>query len=96
MNAQFLGDFDKRSLESIVKFYVAAEWYLSALKDYRWSLENELQRNKTVPSNSAPVKLLGQLRKLEKDVYERAPEAQNALCEIAEIYPKSLPLAVQA
>ena len=87
-NAQSLGDFDGDTVEAVVKFYAAAEWFLSTLKDYRWSLADELRRNPAPPHDAAPMKLLEQLRDLRADVESRLRVATEQLCGVAGIDPE--------
>jgi hypothetical protein len=82
-NADTLGSFDDIVVEAVVRFYGLAEWLLSTIQEYGTALAYELQLQKTVVANSAPRKLLGQVRTIMFDADRAAVDAGRKLADVA-------------
>jgi len=89
-NAGRLGDFDAAVVESVVSFYVEAEWFVSTLESYRWSLYRELELYKTLQPCSTPLIHLSRLRERMPHLEQGALTASRALCQIAGVTYDSL------
>jgi hypothetical protein len=89
-NTDYLGGFDHALVEKIVRFYGRAEWLFTSIREYTWSLDRELERQKNVAAGSAPRKLLQQIQKLMYETDTAAVEAMKKLCEVAGVSFDSL------
>lgn len=84
-NTDTLGTFDDRAVEFVVRFYGLAEWLLATIQEYQTALAFELQFQHSVPSGSAPRKLLKQVQTLMFDTDKAAVNAGRLLANVAEI-----------
>jgi hypothetical protein len=82
-NTDTLGSFDDTAVKLVVSFYGFAEWLLSAIKEYQTALAYELQLQRTVVPNSAPRKLLGEVKTIMFKADEAAVNAGRLLGGVA-------------
>jgi hypothetical protein len=91
-NAGKLGDFDSATVESVVSFYVAAQWFVSTIESYQTNLYRELELYTSLQPASAPVTLLARLRDDMPHLEQAALTACRNLCKVAAIEYDSLEL----
>jgi hypothetical protein len=91
-NAGKLGHFDDRIVESVVTFYVEAEWFVSALEDFNESVYQELRLYKTINMGSAPLVYLSRLKERMPILEQGAHAACRNLCPISGVSYDSLQL----
>ncbi len=89
-NAGKLGQFDDQIVQSVVTFYVEAEWFVSTLDSYNRSVYRELELYQTIKMGSAPVIHLARLRERVSKLEQAALSACRNLCSIACISYDSL------
>jgi hypothetical protein len=91
-NAGKLGHFDDEVVQSVVTFYVEAEWFVSTLQSFNWSVYRELELYKTITMGSTPVIHLSRLRKRMPSLDQAALAACRNLCAVAGVSYDSLQL----
>lgn len=91
-NAGKLGRFDDKIVQSVVTFYVEAEWFVSTLDNYNRTVYRELELHHTITMGSAPAIHLSRLRERMPKLDEEALAACRNLCLIAGVAYDSLQL----
>lgn len=89
-SANHLGAFERVLVEKVVRAYGLSAWLLSSIREYTWSVDRELERQKYVPRGSAPRILLKQIKTLMYEADALAVDAMKGLCIVADVLFDSL------
>lgn len=80
-NSGFLGEFSPESVEAIIDFYFHAEACFAAAQAYPWLVQEEVTRERILPTTGAAYRTLNEIQRMAAIMEEVAKKATTSLAK---------------